>query len=181
VFNPNNVQLKPSLPLAFILGLPFLSTCVLFTLVRLPLAYTLLLLLLACLCAYYFLTRYASLASQHSIIEVASNGKQFYLTDLSGRRYLAEPRGSAIVHPLFCIVSFSCEMLEEKQSTQQEPALPVHVRLAEESRLATFVEALCQRSQQVLNRKDIRHVIICRYNVSNLNEYRCLRVALKFR
>ena len=159
---------------------------VLLSLVSLPLISTLLLLLLAGLCCCHFLNRYAFLRSKSSIIKVESGKSQFFLCDRSGQRYLAKPINSAIIHPWFTLLSFSCEALEQEQPSQHKASLTEkHIltkkhTLAEKHPLAELVEALCKRMQYSACRKDIRHVIICRYNADNLDAYRRLRVLFKF-
>lgn len=168
MFNQTNLQLKPSLPLALILGTPFLSALVLFILISLPLIGTTLLVSLSGLCGYYFLNRYAFLSDQRSIICVESSHSQIFLTDRSGQRYLAIPLSDAIIHPWFSLLSFECEALEEKQTIQHNLSF------------AALIESLGRRIPSLFIRKEIRHVIICRYNVSCLSEYRRLRVTLNF-
>lgn len=109
-----------------------------------------------------------------------------------------------MIHPWFTLLTFSCEALEQEQTSQHKASLTEkHIltkkhtitekqtlaekhtltekhTLAEKHPLAELVEALCKRIQYSACRKDIRHIIICRYNADNLDTYRRLRVLFKF-
>lgn len=193
MFNQTRLELKPSPRLAIILSIPCFASLALVICSKLPVFVTALIICIYCLVIYRLITRYCLLKSEKSIslIEIRSN--KIYLQNKKGLRYQAKPLKNNIIYPCFTLLSFECIALpsERKAYILDRPTNSERQTNRQTVLFKRYIEALYlnsiffNRLKSALSPKlpwhnDRQTILLSRYNVMSLRDFRRIRVWLKF-
>ncbi len=194
MFNPTKLELKPSISVATVLAIPCIATLILIISVQLPIAFVLPLVCVHLFLSYRFISTVALLSLPRSIQAIQIENQQIYLVDKGNQRFLAQPVGKSIIHPLFTFLSFECEHLTApltiQKSLQNSPALGAEesneiIDITDNGEIVSNIHSsktasLLSYFRNRFHGKNTRHLIICKYNALNSSAFRRLRVWLKF-
>lgn len=174
MFNQARLELVPSIKLAGLITVPCLASLMLIMLADIPSLATLLLVLLHTFISYKCISTYGLLKSPTSITIIELHNKDIYLEDVQGNRYLGKLMSKSFIFPAFCLLSFDCKHLSQKESSSNKNS---NDNIFMPSVFSKYIDRF-RRFRIFL--KPRRHLFICRYNAHNLNAYRRLRVWFKF-
>lgn len=165
MFNQINIQLKPSKKIAFILSTIGIAVFLLLTMTKLPILWYFLLSLALFASFTYISLLLAFLLRPESIVSLELQASDCFATSKDGTRFKIHIDNNAFIYPSFCLLSFACE-LPEKPYSHKKTDQGIFKQIAD------YFNSLFQNQTR-------RHMLICRYNVTNLDAFRRLRVYLK--